>query len=560
LLFTRNGFNLDLTNNLWLGSVQRYGTLHGVFPSYFTNTAQDGIFNPMYAFYGGSIYAVLGALAFLFGGNVVIAQEILTLMAMGAAYGGIYWACRTAGLSLFYSHVPSMAFVTSAYYITDLYGRGDWLEFLAISSIPLVVAGALVRFARGHWTPRSLFLFAAAVFVFTGAHNITLLWGTLFLAVAALTVLLLCGKGTLSWSSIASVALVALLASLVNGWALVPNLLYASNTAATLVSRVNTFFFDTWTLVLSPLRLVPKQSTTPALFVQAPFWFVAWSVFGGMGLFLAGRRTRPLVGPWLSGLTLLAVTLGVVMAKPLWLVMPKPLVFIQFPYRLSAYVALSAAMLTAATLLMLQSEERRRSVILPGLRISLVLAVSLSFVSCVWQLWIPNTASRAAVYSNRSDAITPPSEVPRSWYELLQYSDRSAPVVRVPPGREVSFSPLLVQRDGSSLRARVVVPKGTAPFLTNVVAGPYLAEIGGGIERVGRSTGGYTVVRRKVPGQGAVEVVIETAPSIGVVLGRILSVVSILLLLLILSIVARTNKKVSIHSPHRGTAPANESV
>ena len=113
---------------------------HGFFPSYFTNTAQDGIFNPFFAFYGGSMYAVLGLLSVLLGNNVVAAQDVMTVAAIGAAYGGLYWIGRQLGLSRLDAHAPSIAFSTCAYYVTDLYGRGDWLEFLAISSIPLLVA------------------------------------------------------------------------------------------------------------------------------------------------------------------------------------------------------------------------------------------------------------------------------------------------------------------------------------------------------------------------------------------------------------------------------------
>jgi hypothetical protein len=540
LLFTSRGFNLDLTNNLWLGNVQRYDVLHGIFPTYFTNTTGDGIFNPIYAFYGGSVYAVLGVFTFLLGGSVVAAQDLLTVAAIGAAYGGIYWIGRQYGLSTWYAQTPALAFTTSAYFVTDLYGRGDWLEFIAVSSIPLVVAGALDRLYRGHWTFRSLVLFTSAVFVFTGSHNITLLWGTLFLVAAGLILLVFCGKGPLSWSSVRSLAVVGLLATLVNGWALIPDLLYASKSAGTLVGRVNTFFFDSWTVVLSPLRVVPKQSTTPALFVQSPLWFIAWSVLGG-GLLLLVNRRSSVARPWLAVLVLLALTLGVILLNPLWAHMPRPLLFIQFPYRLNNYVALSAAALTGATLLMSKRGPTVDHSRVPAqaLRYSLAFVVLVSFASCVWQLWVPNTVSSVGVYANRSAAATSPFQLPLSWYELLQYSDRSEPVIAVTPGRDVSFSPLLVDADGSGLRAKVLVPPGTAPFLTNIVAGPYLANIGGGIERVGRSAGGYAVVRRIAPGRGRVAVVIETAASLGVVLGRTLSVISVLLLLLIIGIVAR---------------------
>ena len=170
--------------------------------------------------------------------------------------------------------------------------------------------------------------------------------------------------------------------------------LCVKDSQGTLIGRATTFFFDTWPLILSPLRVVPKQSTTPALFVEAPFWFIGWSVLGGAALLLVSRRSRPLLRSWLMWTALLAAVLGLIMAKPLWSAMPRPLVFIQFPYRLSAYVAFSVAALTGTTLLMVQREngsERSRS--LAFLKVSLDLVVALSLASCVWQLWVPDTAS-----------------------------------------------------------------------------------------------------------------------------------------------------------------------
>ena len=57
-----------------------------------------------------------------------------------SAYGGFYWLGRLAGLGRFVAQVPALIFVTSAYYVTLIYGRGDWPEFVAVSSMPLLVA------------------------------------------------------------------------------------------------------------------------------------------------------------------------------------------------------------------------------------------------------------------------------------------------------------------------------------------------------------------------------------------------------------------------------------
>jgi hypothetical protein len=47
---------------------------------------------------------------------------------------------RQFGLRGLIAHAPTLAVVTSAYYITDLYGRGAWTEFIALSAMAAVRA------------------------------------------------------------------------------------------------------------------------------------------------------------------------------------------------------------------------------------------------------------------------------------------------------------------------------------------------------------------------------------------------------------------------------------
>ena len=282
----------------------------------------------------------------------------MSVVAIGAAYGGLYWIGRQLGLSRVYAHAPSIAFTTCAYYVTDLYGRGDWLEFLAVSSIPLLVASALDRLGRGRFTLSSFVLFVSAAFVFTGSHNLTLLWGTVLLCLAVILVVVLCGRGPVTARSLMFLAAVAVLATLVNAWALLPDLLYSTKTAGTVVGPINSFFFDTWNVVFFPFRMVPKGSTTPALFVQAPVWFIAWSVLGGAAMLIWRRHLRSLGRPW-TAMTLNThyTAIVLVMVNPLWAHMPRPLSFIPFPYRLNSYLALATAGVTGVAALIIQRDR-----------------------------------------------------------------------------------------------------------------------------------------------------------------------------------------------------------
>lgn len=100
--------------------------------------------------------------------------------------------------------------------------------------------------------------------------------------------------------------------------------------------------------------------------------------------------------------------------------------------------------------------------------------------------------------------MTPPHVVPSTFYGGNNYTEWTSPVAQVPADRSFFFSPDLVDTRGDSLVATVDPPAGTSPFSTNIIAGPELVTIEGGIEWVGRSQTGMAVVRRVEPGDGPI--------------------------------------------------------
>src|ERR1700722_12562354 len=81
LLFTRTGFQVDFTNHLWLSWVAGKGLVQAGHPVYFINTTTEGVFNPFFAFYGGTLYMVTGAISELLGGHPTIAYVGVALLA-----------------------------------------------------------------------------------------------------------------------------------------------------------------------------------------------------------------------------------------------------------------------------------------------------------------------------------------------------------------------------------------------------------------------------------------------------------------------------------------------
>src|SRR6202043_4111905 len=91
LLFTSDGFAPDFTNAIWLAGYQQHVISAHLHPTLFLQTQRLGVFYPLFAFYGGTLFALTGALAVVLGGSTILAFEAVTLAAIAAAYGGLFW-------------------------------------------------------------------------------------------------------------------------------------------------------------------------------------------------------------------------------------------------------------------------------------------------------------------------------------------------------------------------------------------------------------------------------------------------------------------------------------
>jgi hypothetical protein len=539
VLFTQDGFSQDFTNSLWLIWVAGHHLGHSLWPSYFFSAnppgTTAGVFYPEFAFYGGPLYAAAGALSALLFNEAAIAFVIFTVAAMSAAYGGCWWLARQCGVKGLLSHVPAVVVLTSAYYATDLYGRGDWPEFVAVSSIPLLVASVtdLVRSPR--LRARSVLLLMLSVLAFTGSHNLTLEWGTIVIVVVGLAMTLAYRPKRLRWRRIGAVAGLAVIAAGLNGWFLAPDIAYAGRTliAGGGFDWAYTNFFDGASVYLDPLRMVPSQSSTPALYAQAPVWFILWGAITSIWLWRqpAMERLRPAL---LIILVSIFALLCVMIYQWPWEQMPAALQKIQFPYRLSSYLTYLGVGLTIIALLALQRTAARGqgSVgTLWSLRTLLVEALVVSVIMCVWQLWVPNTHQNS-FYRTRSNALISTTRTPRTWGSAPDYGDNSLPIVPTPPDRTLTIDAGLVNAAGDHASADVAAPPGTQPILSNILAGPYLVDVKG-VRIVGRNEN-HLVVARLQPGSGAVHITLSTRSSRAVVLGRALSAASLVALLALL--------------------------
>jgi hypothetical protein len=537
LLFTDSGFAVDFTNHLWLSWAEGKRLAEAGYPSYFLDARGVGVFYPWFAFYGGSLYTIVGGISDLLGGRPAVAYVGVTTLAIAGSYGGMVWLGREFGLRGLTIHAPALAVITSAYYITDLYGRGAWPEFMAVAAIAPLLASAVLLVRAPVWRPWPVLVFVVSAVIFTGSHNITVVWGTTIAVFASVVMWLVLGAPRrLPIRRLGMIGGLGLASVCANAWYLLPDLSYAKDVHAHLevaAGGAAYTFFDTPQVLFDPLREVPAKSTTPALFVQVPIWFLAWGLLAGAVLLWRRGSGGQLRRIWIGVVVVIAVVLGMIMLTALWRVMPFPLDQIQYPYRLGSYVFYAVGGLVLVDALALQRAARSRSLsrTVTLLRAALACVCAISIGLCVWQQWVPNTLFPEWSYGDRQEALTSVNELPRTWYDTGSYSDIRAPIVAVPAGRTLIVPPSSVH--GDRFAAWLNVPPGAAPIQTNIDGGSYLVHISG-LRRIGRDEDGLAVVRREGDGSGPVHVVLEVTHSTTIVLGWAMSVVGCLAIVAIL--------------------------
>jgi hypothetical protein len=543
LLFTSDGFAPDFTNELWLASVQQHVISAHLHPTLFLHTTRLGVFYPIFAFYGGTAFALTGALAVVLGGSTTLAFEAMVLAAMVAAYGGLFWLARQLGVKGVMAHAPAIVFVTSAYYISVLYGKGAWAEFLAVSMLPLVLAASL-RLVRGRWRVWPVAGLVAASTVLSGTHNVTLLWGSTVAIVALAVYWLLSGRSReLPWRRILAVAGLIALGVGLNGWFLLPDLSYArhTNISSTVVPYSATNRYNTFAEIFDPFRMQPSGAAMPGLYVQAPVLALIWGLLAAP----LSWRYRGLRAGVATALIVLGGLLVLIMSSGAWSSLPNLFQRAQFPHRLQTYVAFACAglVLLGALALTRRAQSGRATRLDRAFALGLGLAVAFGVGVCTWQLWAATThiaEGDFSSYAKRGDALRGgPTVVPKSWNAGTDYGDSSLPGIAAAAG-QFSFLPEAVKND--RLAGPVSLPGGLAPFTTNIAGGPYLVHVGEGARVVGRTysqegcatgcwEGGYLVLKRTTDGSQPVNVEVSSRLSAPVVLGRIATAASAALLL-----------------------------
>jgi hypothetical protein len=528
MLFTSSGMAQDWSNHLWYIWRQSVAIGRNHEPSLFLDYG-GSVFYPFYAFYGGTIYALAGTLSLLLGHAPTAAYVTSYVLGFAATYTGWYWLARTAGLGRWEAQVPALLFISSAYYLTLIYARGDWGEFVAVSALPLLAAAA-VRVLLAERTPIGWgIVLAFAALVFFGSHNITMLWGVTALALGAVAIAALVpqARRLLTLRGVLRVLTIVVPAALINSWYLLSALAYGQRSSiashyeyaqslrslSILVGTGHLFTFSRASVVES----------TPDFVLALPVIAVAWVILSvAISLVVRGSTT------WRRVLWVFAA-LGVVFAVlmthvGLILDLPRPYTLLQFSYRLETYVLIAVSGSAVAILVLARSWPGRW-------RLWSWTALIVLIVSAIGAIQQVDSYPRGGgfpgvVVPDRYRVFEPPQ--PPFSGGLGDYNDASLPLVE-PGGTPLGIVfPTTIH--GEMVSLNVDLP-AHALVHTNLTGAPYLVAVSGA-KVVGHDKSGDMVLEL---GPGASHVVtLQRSSRLPVELGRILSRVALVFLLLLL--------------------------
>jgi hypothetical protein len=514
---------------MWLTWMQAREISETGQPSLFLNAEPLGAFYPNFAFYGGTLYALGGYFMVITGSTVAVFVGML-VGAFAMAYGGTLWLARQAGIAALLAHLPATIVITGAYYLSLAYGRGSWPELLATSAIPLMLAAGLHIVRRGAGAGSVLGL-GFATMIWSGSHNITFVWGGIFLAGVGACLLLSFGAtlGPVGVRRLLTAVGVATLGGLINGWFLLPDVAYSLRTGiaqSPAISAAISDQFNPISVVFDPLRhRATENAYLRSHFTQLPVLVPLWLVVATVLLWRArlGASLRWLFG-LLSAMTLVLIAL--VLNDQLWQKLPSTLSLIQFTFRLQTYIVMSLAGLVIVALRALRNAGPDLAGRTRGLTAGLVAVTAFGLAMAVWQVWNSDAGywpNSPQVLADRSNVLDFPHRTPPTWYDFTG-SFRDGSDITVPTQGKIALD--VTKVEGGKTTQTVVIPPGEGPVGTNIATGAYLVDVGG-LRIAGRGADGFLALERPFDGRRSVQLTVRTARTAPVKLGPVLTFLGI---------------------------------
>jgi hypothetical protein len=351
----------DWFAHLWYIWHQEESLRAHLLPSYFAHNA-SGVFDPHYAFYGGTLYTITAVVSVAIGHEA--AYVVAWIWAFMMAYGGLYWMARQAGVRAWPAHIPSIVFVSSPWYLSSIYVWGSWGQNTAFSALLLTLAAGFSIMRADRLKPFPALALALGVLFYTGSHSLTLAWASTAMTVLGVVCFALVPgfRRLFNRRGVLRIAAVAIPAGMVNAWFMFPAIAYQGQTwignnynmAKSFLLTSMYYVEPEHILTLTRTRADPSQ---PHLALQLPLLATAWLV---VGLVLVRPHWR---SQWLRTAVLMLIA-GVgmwqLMTHSSWiLALPHPYDQIQAPYRLEAYINIAVAGGLIATLALIARSGRQ---------------------------------------------------------------------------------------------------------------------------------------------------------------------------------------------------------
>lgn len=537
-LFTdASHLDADFWTDRWLIAQQAEALRHGGGPSLFAH-GEWATFYPVFAFYGGTLFAVAGAIAIVVG-SAIAAQVIVYLLALAAAYGGWLWLARLAGLRSWPAHVPAVLYVTMPYVLTNVYIRQDLTELVATAVIPLLLAAALSILRSRDLRAGPAAALAGSTIIVGGSHNLTLLWGTTVLGIVGLALVIGVpgARSLFTRRGVVCVLAVTVPAMAVNAWYLLPDLAYHADTVIfnrlddwkALLRGPNPELSAKYLFALGRPSAYPGSGLTCTLPVLAMAWVIVATVIARPSWRDAWART-------LAILSLATAVVLVIMTHPKsLLVLPDPWLTIQFSYRLETFALYGICGAVIAALVLLGPSRHR------WLTWLLLPIAALSIVGAADQM---RTAPRSQTALN----------VPLDTYVTIGIGDYGPGRLRPLSARNRMTSLLLTRKDVKRGRIDGTIRAQPGELVyDHLMTPPQLIDVQGA-RVVGRRAlppvnaiakpRWYLVMQldRDTP-PGAAHIVIREARTLPIVGGRILSILGLLGLAINAAVIARTARR-----------------
>ncbi len=494
---------------------------HGL-PSLFAHDAA-GVFDPHFAFYGGTLYTITGAVALVVGHDA--AYLATWLLAFAMAYGGWFWLARQAGLGPWASHVPGVVFITSPWCIASAYFLGAWGQVIASGALVLGLAATCSILRADQLRPLPALALAISAVLYTGSHSLTLVWATTMLVIAAGAALVVIAplRALITRRGLLRIAVVVVPAIMVNAWFLLPAAVYQSHTniASDVASAHGLLDYSMkWVSAEHVLGLgrTPVEPDYTRFAAQLPLLAAGW-VVAGLILLRPSRNA-----PWLRASLLLLVmavaTWALMTSGSVLLGLPHPYDMLQDPVRLEDYIVFALCGALIATLVLAQRAGPRHRLwawaIVPVLAISVVQA---------------NGQIRQPIKQPPADGPQLATASPYLRSEFLvgtqDYVDARVPLQTPDPAFTiVAFSPTPAEREDRA-QATVKAQPGEV-VISNLKAFPPLIHISGA-RLVARDRYGDAFLEIAAGAKpGAARIVVTTAHPWPVMVGRLVTLLGLL--------------------------------